>query len=485
MSEATVVFPHQLFAESPAVVDGRPIYLVEEPLLLTFNPTHRQKLIFHKLSLDAYEHQLVKNGHAVIRLTIHDSPTTDAIFKKLRDDGIQVVHIVDTTDDYLERAISTSGLERVWYESPLFWLPKTEAINRYQQSKRSMASFYKQFRRDYTLLLDDAGEPIGGRWSFDADNRQKIPRTLELPTDIHCYDNQETTAAAQWAASLPVAQYGESGCWLPYTHAGAEAFLQEFFRTRFHHFGPYEDAMHTEHTRLWHSTISPLLNVGLLTPRQVVTAAIAYAAEHAIPINSLEGFVRQIIGWREFIRASYEAEGRTMRQQNFWQHTNRLPQSFWTGTTNILPVDQVISTALQFGYTHHIERLMVMGNFMLLCGIQPTDVYRWFMGMYVDAYDWVMVPNVYGMSQFADGGSFATKPYISGSNYLKKMSNFPGGDWEDTWTSLYWHFIAAHRTVFAQNHRLAMMPRLLDGMSAEKRSHHTKTATEFLARFNC
>jgi deoxyribodipyrimidine photolyase-related protein len=219
-----------------------------------------------------------------------------------------------------------------------------------------------------------------------------------------------------------------------------------------------------------------LLNIGLLTPQYVLDKAISYANEHNVPMNSLEGFVRQILGWREFIRASYEVDGNKMRQQNFFKHTRSLPAAYWDGTTGLAPVDHAINNALQYGYNHHIERLMVMGNVMLLSQIDPHDVYRWFMGMYIDAYDWVMVPNVYGMSQFADGGSFATKPYISGANYIKKMSDYKTGDWEQTWTALYWNFINTHLDVFKSNHRMSMMPRLLEKMDPDTREQHFETA---------
>jgi deoxyribodipyrimidine photolyase-related protein len=222
------------------------------------------------------------------------------------------------------------------------------------------------------------------------------------------------------------------------------------------------------------------LNIGLLTPRYVIDTTLAYAATHNVPIASLEGFVRQIIGWREFIRASYEVDGRMMRGKNFFLHTRTLTPKWWQGTTGIVPLDTMIGRALAYGYTHHIERLMVAGNLMLLSGLHPDEVYRWFMGLYIDAYDWVMVPNVYGMSQFADGGSFATKPYISGAAYIKKMSNYPKGDWEAIWTALYWNFIATHKNVFLQNHRLSMMPRLLEKMTKETRTGHENLATTWL-----
>lgn len=484
MPHATIIYPHQLFAESPALTAAKtgswPVYLVEESLVLTFNPIHRQKLVFHKLSLDAYEAYLTKSGHIVIRLTIHEYPTTTDVFKRLIQDGVKQLHVVDPTDTYLERAIAKSGIERVFYESPLFLLPKQEAVERYQKSKRFMATFYKQLRQKFNILMDDDGTPIGGQWSFDADNRQKLPKHHPLPSDLILNTNPDIDAAIEWTKTVPAEQYGMAGCWLPYTHEEAQKFLTEFLRIRLTDFGPYEDAMTTRGVRLFHSALSPLMNVGLLSPRHIIDTTLAYAKKHDVPLQSLEGFIRQIIGWREFIRASYESDGSAMRSQNFFKHTRPIPDTLWTGTTGITPVDHVVSTALRYGYTHHIERLMVMGNFFLLTETHPTEVYRWFMAMYVDAYDWVMVPNVYGMSQFADGGSFATKPYISGASYIKKMSDYPSGDWEATWTALYWHFINMHKEFFSSNHRLSMMPRLLDKMSPAVRTAHLDAAKEYL-----
>lgn len=484
MSHATIIYPHQLFVESPALAVAKaedyPVYLVEEPLLLTFNPIHRQKLVFHKLSMDAYEAYLTKHGYSVIRLTITEHPTTTDVFARLIKDGVKQMHIIDTTDTYLEQAILKSGLERVWYESPLFLLPKAEAVERYQKSKRFMATFYKQLRQKFNILMDDDGTPTGGQWSFDADNRQKLPKNHPLPPDLEFVTSDDIDAAITWAASVPAEQYGQAGCWLPYTHDEAQKFLTEFLRDRFADFGPYEDAMTTRGVRLFHSALSPLINVGLLTPREVIDAALTHTKTQNVPLQSLEGFIRQILGWREFIRASYESDGSSMRNQNVFKNTRTIPESLWTGTTGIDPVDHVVATALNYGYTHHIERLMVMGNFFLLTQTNPNDVYRWFMAMYVDAYDWVMVPNVHGMSQFADGGSFATKPYISGANYIKKMSDYPSGDWERIWTGLYWHFIDTHHELLLKNHRLSMMPRLLAKMPTTTRTAHFDAAKEYL-----
>lgn len=486
--EVSLVYPHQLFPPSthPALAAGRPIYLVEEPLLLTEFGTHRQKLLLHRLTLQAYQAELVAAGYHVTYLDVRHHQTTDAIFSRLHADGVTVIHAVDTVDDWLEKRLSaaalTYGFTRHSYESPLFIFSQPEARARFLKSKRSMKRFYETYRREANLLMDSDGTPTGGTFSFDSDNRKKLPKDFPLPPDITPVETADVHEARVWLNAITSEQYGESTFWLPYTRAGAVAYLNDFFRNRFAHFGNYEDALSATHTRVFHSAISPLLNIGLLHPQAVVTAALAYATTNGVPLNSLEGFIRQIVGWREFMRASYLVDGRTMRRQNFFNHTRPLPDTFWTGTTGIFPLDHTITTARTYGYTHHIERLMVLGNFMLLSRTHPDEVYRWFMAMYVDAYDWVMVPNVYGMSQFSDGGSFATKPYISGSSYLEKMSDYPRGTWNTLWTALYWQFIADHRDVFARNHRLSMMPKLLQKMDPAKRSAYQQTAEAFFLK---
>ncbi len=480
--EATLIYPHQLFKFEvhPALAHGRPVYLIEEPLLLTHNPIHRTKLLFHRMSMQTYKTHLISAGYHVTYLDIREYKTTKSIFKKLKHDGVTTIHVVDTTDDYLERALGDSGLTRITYDSPLFILSKAEAMDRYVKSKRFMANFYKKLRQDTVILMED-GEPIGGAFSFDVENRNKLPKGIIIPADITDTDESDAVIEAKaWLNDVGGECYGEVRHYLPTTHAAATVWLRAFLKERLNDFGPYEDAMTESHTRVYHSLLSPLMNVGLLTAREIVDETLAYHKKHPVPIASLEGFIRQIIGWREFIRASYEVDGRMMRTKNFFGHTRKLSDHWWNGTTGLLPADISINRALSTGYTHHIERLMVLGNLMLLAEIHPDEVYRWFMGMYVDAYDWVMVPNVYGMSQFADGGSFATKPYISGSSYIKKMSDYPKGDWEATWTALYWHFIAKNETIFLKNHRLAMMPRLWAKMSRETRNEHLQRAQAWL-----
>ncbi len=485
MSEATVIYPHQLFSRHPAIKAGRLIFLVEEPLFITEFPIHTQKLLLHRLSMKEYQRKLEAAGHSVTYLEISSLTDTASVFKALQAVGVTHLHIADTTDYWLEKRITAAiGMHDFLltrYESPLFILKKEDAVLRYKNSKKHMARFYKQLRIDKQILVESDNEPVGGQWSFDGDNRKKIPKNISLPVDIKTHnDNPSLKAALTWLENVGGTHYGEARVWIPWTPEAATEYLEEFISTRLKFFGDYEDAIMVKETRLFHSTLSPLINIGLFSPTKVIKAVITYGEKHDISLNCIEGFVRQVIGWREFIRASYECDGVTMRKKNFWNHTRTLPDSFWDATTGVLPLDNAIEKALAYGYNHHIERLMVLGNFMLLTKTNPDHVYRWFMAMYVDAYDWVMVPNVYGMSQFADGGIFATKPYISGSSYLKKMSNYPPGSWEELWTALYWKFISDHKDFFLSNHRLAMMPRLLEKMSKEKQTQYHDSASAYL-----
>jgi deoxyribodipyrimidine photolyase-related protein len=261
----------------------------------------------------------------------------------------------------------------------------------------------------------------------------------------------------------------------------SKAWLQQFLEHRIMEFGDYEDAIVQKEILLNHSMLTPLLNVGMITPLKIIQNTLEFNMSKQVPINSLEGFVRQIIGWREFIRGVYVAKGREERTSNYWGFNRKIPKSFYDGSTGILPVDETIKKILKTGYCHHIERLMVLGNFMLLCEFDPNEVYRWFMEMFIDAYDWVMVPNVYGMSQFADGGMMSTKPYISASNYLIKMSDYPKGAWQEIWDALFWRFMNKQRNFFLKNPRLGMLIKIYDQWDESKQKVIHQKANNFLA----
>ncbi|MFN5698845.1 MAG: FAD-binding domain-containing protein, partial [Cyanobacteriota bacterium] len=265
------------------------------------------------------------------------------------------------------------------------------------------------------------------------------------------------------------------------------AWLDTFLLERLQDFGPYEDALSQTHDTLHHSLLSPLLNIGLLSPAEVIQASERHTAEQEalgqpVPIASREGFLRQVIGWREFVRGIDLVFGEQQAVGNFWNHQRLLGPGWEEGTTGLPPLDRAIERVHRLGYNHHIERLMVISNLMLLCEIHPGEVHRWFMERYLDSYEWVMGPNVYGMGQMSDGGIFATKPYICGSNYILKMGDYGRGPWCEIWDGLYWRFIDRHRSFFQGNPRLSMMVKLLERMEPTRLQRLSAVAEAFLER---
>jgi deoxyribodipyrimidine photolyase-related protein len=328
------------------------------------------------------------------------------------------------------------------------------------------------------LLVDDEGSPEGGQWSFDADNRKKLPRDYPAPQFRRFGSHPQVTRAREWVEARFGANPGQADdFWWPTSHSEAQSWLTDFLENRLDAFGPYEDALDGQESLLQHSGLSVPLNMGLLTPGQIVEQAMARHRDRPVPLASLEGFLRQIIGWREYVRGVYVTSGVRLRTTNALRQSRPLPEIWWMGESGLPPLDDVLGKLRGSGYAHHIERLMVVGNLMLLCRTDPDEVYRWFMAHFVDAYDWVMVPNVYGMSQFADGGLMTTKPYIAGSNYLRKMSRYSAGDWCDVWDGLYWSFVADHRDLFAANPRTSVMVRALDRLNPE-RADRIRTASQ-------
>jgi len=405
----------------------------------------------------------------------------------LKKKNIAVIHFADPVDDWLykrlKKAAQQNEIKLKKYESPMFINAENEIKTYFKnKDKLQQTSFYIQQRKRLAILLDRSGRPHGGKWTFDKKNRKKYPNDKTPPQVSFPAKNPFYKEAWQYTNARFKNNPGSNQTEFryPVTFAESRTWLDQFLKNRFAEFGPYEDAMAGGARILHHSLLSPLLNTGLLTPREVIDKSINFFEEFDIPLNSAEGFIRQIIGWREFIRGVYLVKGRYQRTRNFWNFNKPLPDSFYTAATGIEPLDKVINKVIDTGYCHHIERLMVLGNFMLLCEFDPDAVYRWFMEMFIDAYDWVMVPNVYGMSQFADGGLTAGKPYISSSNYLLKMSDFRKGSWQKTWDALFWRFMHVHRDYFTQNPRLGMLVRTYDKMPSEKQNKLLGDAGHFL-----
>jgi deoxyribodipyrimidine photolyase-related protein len=488
MSRTGIVFPHQLFEQTVLISNCDTIYLVEETLFFRQYNFHKQKIAFHRASMKFYENYLKEQN---VKVNYIDSFNVLAEVKKLvaylKEEGIHELEYIDTTDDWLEqrirKACNDHHIDLKKHRSPLF-INSSEENDAFFKGKKKFFhnDFYKHQRKSRKILLEGKENPVGGKWTFDDENRLKYPKGKNPPSIDLLKRNEFYSEAVDYTRKNYPGNYGSlnTDAYYPTNFTESEEWLDDFLTTRFREFGPYEDAILSRENFLHHSVLTPMLNTGLLTPQYIIDQTLEYASNHEIPINSLEGFIRQVIGWREFIRAVYELKGREERTKNYWGFTRKIPASFWKGTTGIEPIDLTIKKVLETGYCHHIERLMVLGNFMLLCEFDPDEVYRWFMELFIDAYDWVMVPNIYGMSQFADGGLMATKPYISGSNYLMKMSDHKKGPWQNTWDGLFWRFMHTHRDFFLQNPRLGMLVKTFDKMPEEKQKAHLHHAEQFL-----
>jgi deoxyribodipyrimidine photolyase-related protein len=484
MTTAALIYPHQLFAKHPALEGAALAVVVEDPLFFSQYRFHRQKLILHRASMKHYASRLDEPVEYVDAAELENSGSIAPLLKRWK---VERVQYVDPCDDWLSRRL-TAGLEKAGIASTVLddphFLTSRSEIQEYTKGKAKLfaADFYIQQRRRLGILLEDRASPVGGKWSFDTENRKKLPKGLKPPRPRWPTESPEIQEARQYVRkAFPDAVGDDEPFRYPTIHAASKGWLKEFIADRLESFGDYEDAISTGEQLLFHSLLTPVLNTGLLSPREAVDAALS--AADRIPMNSLEGFIRQVIGWREFVRMVYYKRGRKQRIGNFWKHTQPMPRACYDGTTGIDPVDRVIRNVLRTGYCHHIERLMILGNFFLLCEIDPKAVYQWFMELFIDAYDWVMVPNVYGMSQYADGGSMTTKPYISGSSYVLKMSDEKRGDWCPVWDALYWNFVAKHKQVFAANPRMAMMAKMCEKLG-DKLTEHQKRAKEFLAKLH-
>ncbi|WP_134765916.1 cryptochrome/photolyase family protein [Nocardioides sp. 1609] len=488
-----LVLPHQLFETHLDAPAGTTFVLVEHDLLFRQYRFHRQKLVLHRASMVRFAERLRGRGHEVEHLRT-DAATTSraALAGTLRALGATEVGVHDVVDDWLGRdlvaAVGDAGLTLSAddvRETPNFLTTRAQLAAHFEGRRPRMSSFYEWQRRRLDVLMDGDG-PVGGRWSFDEDNRRKLPRNHPVPEALPPDRHPAVDDAIAWVDEAFPDNPGNAAAFAwPTSHAEASAGLEQFLAERFHEFGPYEDALSTEHPFLFHSLLTPGLNIGLLSPRHVLTRALEVGRANDVPIASVEGFVRQVIGWREYMRATYVLHGRRLRSRNHLAHARPLAPGWWTAETGLAPVDHVVGRVLENGYAHHIERLMVLGNAMALLRTDPEAVHEWFMEMFVDAYDWVMVPNVHAMSQFSAGAAITTKPYVSGSNYLRKMGDYGsagwGSDWAADWDALYWTFVRDHREVFEGNARAHFVTSAYDRMDAATKAVHSRRAKRWLS----
>ena len=471
-----LIFPIHLFSNID-LLKNKIVYLIEEPRYFTDFKYHKLKLAYHRASMKNYFDFLIKNHIKTKYIEFND--ISNDFYKKLHDNlkkefkkGDIKIYCYDTNDivlnNKLKKNIDINSLNLL--PTLNFLVDDSiirENINEFSNMdiktktrKYNHVGFYKWQRIRHNILMDCDGKPIGGKWSFDTENRKKLPANIKIPVVINLNKGSGVSKYIDEAINYVNVHFSKNYGSLdnfiyPINHSDAKKWLIDFCKNRFSQFGLYQDAVTVRKDPfLFHSILSPMMNIGLLTDTEVLKIVLKYQSK--IPIEAFEGFIRQIIGWRNYIYSIYLLEGEKIPKMNFFGHNRKLNKKImWEGNTGIQPIDDIICKIRDYSYAHHIERLMYLGNYMLICMIKPNDIYEIFMEWTIDAYDWVMMANVYSMSQYADGGMIVTKPYFSSSNYILKMSDYKKGEWSHIWDALYYNFINTHKEYLSKNYGTA------------------------------
>lgn len=465
---------------------------------------HIQKIVGFFLSMRCFARELEEAGHRVHYLRLDDPDNTQSFSGNIQclleqtgatSFGYQLPdeYRLDQELKALAASLSEEGCEIEVCDTEHF-LSEREELASFFEGKKTylMESFYRYMRKKYDIMMED-GEPLSGRWNYDAENRKKLKKGEVVPEPL-CFAHDVSDIVAL-LEDEGVSFFGEidpkAFLW-PVSRAESLALLDAFVEHFLPQFGMYQDTMSEVHWSLFHSRLSFSMNTKMLHPLEVIEAALAaWEQRHEqIDIAQIEGFIRQILGWREFMRGVYWAHMPDYATMNHFGHTRSLPAFFWTGKTKMSCLAHAIGQSLTYAYAHHIQRLMITGNFALLAGIDPDQVDAWYLGIYIDAIEWVEITNTRGMSQFADGGIVGTKPYVSSANYINKMSHYckdcsydqkkRHGQDACPFNSLYWHFFETHRDKLSNNPRIGMAYRNLNRMSPEEHERTIKQATHYL-----
>lgn len=454
-----LVFPNNLFKELPIELKSSDkIILIEEPLFFKdherISNFNKLKLLLHRASMRYYFDYLKEQGFNVEYYDFKDY-NLNKILK-----GATTLITYDLVDHLLSQRISDyCKKSKIKWEviiTSLFIfnhldLEEYKKFTKDYKRRYFHDTFYRWGRKRLGILLDKSGEFIGKQVSYDNENRKSLPSSVKVPDlpnkpkHILEIETKYIKEAQEYIERNFKDNYGnvENICHLVFSFEGVEWQLEKFLEERINHFGDYQDAISDKHKFLFHSILSAPLNIGLISPKVVVDKTLDYFQKHPeIGINNVEGFIRQIVGWREYMRLVYIYEYDYLIKSNAFEHHRKLKKCWYDASTGWKILDDTISQAFEWGYLHHIQRLMVMGNIMNILEIEPKEVYKWFMEFAIDSYDWVMVPNVYSMILYSDGGLVTTKPYTSSDAYIKRMSNYKGdGIWDKKWNTMFYYYI--------------------------------------------
>ncbi len=477
---------HSWFTET----DPNTIFLMAEMRQETdYVKHHIQKIVAFFLSMRNFAESLEKSGHSVLYFKINDAENPQnlalLIKKCVLENNIEKFEYL-LPDEYrldqqMKQISNDLGIKFEAFDTEHFYTSRTDLKVFFEGKKLFlMENFYRMMRKKHRILMTGE-QPEGGKWNFDHENRKKYTGQVPIPDAIQFSKNIEKVLVEIEASG--VSHFGKidsnNFVW-PTSREECLEQLHFFCDNLISYFGDFEDAMHTQQKFLFHSRLSFAMNTKMLSPAEVIEAVLSSfeAQKTVIIISQVEGFVRQILGWREYIRGIYWNEMPNYAQKNHLNNHNNLPEFFWTGKTKMNCMSHAINQSLDDAYAHHIQRLMILGNFLLLTETNPDQVDHWYLGIYIDAIEWVEMPNTRGMSQFADGGIIATKPYVSSGSYINKMSNYCTnchynvkeklGENACPFNSLYWNFLDEKKDFFKNNNRMGMMMNLLKKMPADE-----------------
>jgi deoxyribodipyrimidine photolyase-related protein len=499
-----IIFPNQLFELKyyPKDVSFDDVHILEEPVYFGFRETkmnfNKLKLVLHRASMKFYESYLKDNN---IKVEYHDfldlrtKKNYQSLKKKL---GTNDLYTFELNDHYLEKKILEVFPTIKFVTNPNFLVSKSQLNDYYLKNKSKktivMGNFNKWIKDQINVLVDVK--------SYDTENRNPLPNSVKIPVlgtlkptdkkflkDAIEYINNHTIFKNNCGPS----NLDIKNCWFPVTFKGSKEWLDRFIKERLDRFGTYQDAIRDDHPFMFHSLIAPMFNIGLLSPHQIIDETMKIKDNpqtlKKVGINNIEGFLRQIIGWREYQRYCYLYYYDQMTKANIFKNNRLLGTSLYDGTTGVSPVDNAIQNAFQNGYIHHIQRLMVVSNFFNLLDIMPDESYKWFMEFSLDSYDWLMIQNVYSMGMWADGGLTMRKPYISTATYILNMSNYKKPkitdendfDWTETWRALFYRKIIEHRKIFEKTPYIFQI-KIWDKMDIDEKNKLLKMANQFIEK---
>jgi deoxyribodipyrimidine photolyase-related protein len=501
MTVTVWILGDQLMSEHPALrlaqerfgKDGISVLMIESEARAQRLPYQRKKLVLIFSAMRHYAERLRSSGYKVDYRTA--TKTSIAINQHCRQFHPESLFTM-AASGYIGRnyqfdletqlGIPVTVIPNTHFLTGRFNpIPKPEKGKRYVQER-----FYRKMRQHFDLMMQSPGKPLGEKWNYDKSNRRSLPKNI-TPLKPITFKPDKITIAVMAEIEQKFQGVGTINDFnLAVTQKQAELAAKDFFENRLKDFGAYEDAMSSSYETIFHSRLSPYLNLGLLDPLNLARTAQNYYQQGQAPINSVEGFIRQVVGWREFIYWQYWRLMPELGKSNYWQAIRPLPKLFWNGKTKLNCLKHAISRAIQSGYIHHIERLMIISNFCLLSGISPLAVNQWFLSTFIDAYDWVMLPNVFGMGLNADGGLIATKPYIASANYINKMSDYCSdctfdhkrrvGKHACPYNYLYWNFIILNEELLRANPRMSRSLLGLRHLDKDDRRLVKQSANRFL-----